>query len=143
MTSPESIPPTPGRRGGFFRRNWGKVTLVMIVAVPALLFTLWAGITLNYTYASGERSGYVQKLSEKGWLCKTWEGELAMANLPGAMPQIFVFSVRNDSVAEAINQAMAQGGRVVLTYRQHVGVPTSCFGETGYFVEGVRITAIP
>lgn len=142
MTSPESILPTSDRRGGILRRNRGKVALFLIVTVPALLFTLWAGITLRYTYASGERSGYVQKLSEKGWLCKTWEGELAMANLPGAMPQIFVFSVRSDSTAEAINQAMAQGGRVVLTYRQHVGVPTSCFGETSYFVEGVRVTAI-
>ena len=63
----------------------GLLTLVVLV------LGLWTLITLNYTYSSGERAGYVQKISQKGWVCKTWEGELAMANLPGAMPQIFTF----------------------------------------------------
>jgi hypothetical protein len=141
MTMPDQQ--TQTSRASFARRNWGKLTLAAVILAPALIFTIWAGITLNYTYSSGERSGYVQKLSRKGWVCKTWEGELAMANLPGAMPQIFPFSVRNDSVAEAINQAMAKGGRVVLNYREHRGVPTTCFGETTYFVDGVRVTAMP
>jgi hypothetical protein len=127
----------------FARRHWGKLAIAALVLAPTCIFTIWAGVTLTYTYSSGERSGFVQKLSRKGWVCKTWEGELAMANLPGAMPQVFPFSVRNDSVAEAINQAMAKGGRVVLNYREHRGVPTSCFGETNYFVDGVRSTATP
>ncbi len=88
-------------------------------------------------YSKGERAGYVQKLSKKGWLCKTWEGELAMANLPGTMPEIFNFTVRNDSIASIIDTNV--GKRVSLSYEQHRGVPTTCFGETEYFVTGIRL----
>lgn len=130
---------SPTRSPNFFRRHWGKLTLTTVILVPALLFTIWAGAALTFTYSSGERSGFLQKLSQKGWVCKTWEGELAMVNMPGAMSQMFNFSVRSDSIAEVINGAMVQNRRVVLTYKQHVGVPTSCFGETQYFVSGVKV----
>ena len=118
------------------KRRWGLKLLGVLVVVPLLLLALWTWITLSYTYSSGERAGYVQKLSSKGWLCKTWEGELAMANLPGAMPEIFAFSVRSDEVADRINRTMGQ--RVSLHYEEHKGVPTSCFGETNHFVTDVR-----
>jgi hypothetical protein len=120
------------------RRGCGKPILVLLLLalVAAGIFALWAWITLSYDYADGERAGFVQKFSNKGWICKTWEGELAMVNLPGAMPEIFYFSVRDDAVAEQINQTMGQ--RVTLHYEQHIGVPTSCFGETDYFVTEVR-----
>ena len=121
---------------GFIRRHWGKLTLLALVGGPGLIFTIWAGIALNFSYSQGNRVGYVQKLSKKGWLCKTWEGELAQVNMPGAMSQIFVFTVRNDSVAAAIQKL--EGGLVALDYAEHRGVPTNCFGETGYFVNGVR-----
>jgi hypothetical protein len=137
MTNPETASPPPAPTHGFARRNWGKLTLTTIVLVPALVFTIWAGVTLNFSYSSGQRVGFVQKFSHKGWLCKTWEGELAMVNMPGALSQIFVFSVRSDSVAQAINAAMAKG-RLELQYQEHRGVPTSCFGETNYYVVGVR-----
>ena len=120
------------------RRRWRiRLILAAVVIVPVLLFTLYTWITLNYVFSRGERAGYVQKFSKKGWVCKTWEGELAMANLPGAMPEIFHFSVRDDAVARQIERNM--GRRVSLTYEQHPGVPTSCFGETEYFVTNVRI----
>jgi hypothetical protein len=93
-------------------------------------------IALNYTYSSGSRAGYVQKFSRKGWVCKTWEGELAMVNVPGAMQERWNFSVRNDSVAQLITSSLGQ--RVSLTYDQHSGLPTSCFGETQYFVTGIQ-----
>jgi hypothetical protein len=137
MTSPTSEPQVTAPTQGFARRNWGKLALLALVVVPALIFTLWAGMALGYSYSSGVRVGFVQKFSRKGWVCKTWEGELAMVNMPGALSQIFVFSVRNDSVAKAINDAMAKG-RLELQYDEHRGVPTSCFGETNYFVTGVR-----
>ena len=140
MTSPESESHAAGPIHGFARRNWWKLTLVSLVAVPALVFTIWAGVTLKYSYSSGQRVGFVQKFSHKGWICKTWEGELAMVNRPGALAQIFVFSVRSDSVANAINEAMAKG-RLELQYKEHRGVPTSCFGETNYYVVGVRNVA--
>jgi hypothetical protein len=103
------------------------------------VFSLWAWGTLGYTYSRGERAGYVQKLSKKGWLCKTWEGEIAMVNLPGTMPELFSFSVRSDSIAGLIEKTM--GKRVSLTYEQHKGVPTSCFGETQYFITNVRLVS--
>ena len=117
-------------------RNKLLIALLVLILVPVVIGSLWVWIALGYTYASGERAGYIQKISKKGWLCKTWEGELAMANLPGTMPQIFTFTVRNDSIAHVIEQNA--GKQVSLTYQQHRGVPTSCFGETEYFVTGVH-----
>jgi hypothetical protein len=119
------------------RRRLGLIVLLIVLLVSALLFGAWSWFTLNYSYSNGVRAGYIQKLSQKGWVCKTWEGELAMANLPGAMPQIFRFSVRNDSVARVLEKDM--GKPVTLTYEEHRGVPTSCFAETGYYVTNVRL----
>ncbi len=59
-----------------------------------------------------------------------------MVSLPGTMPEKFYFSVRDDAVAARVNQTM--GKRVTLTYEQHMGVPTTCFGETQYFVVNVK-----
>ena len=109
-----------------------------LAALVVLVLGVWTLITLNYTYSSGERAGYVQKISEKGWFCKTWEGELAMANLPGAMPEIFQFTVNDDAVAHEIEKHAGQ--RVSLSYEEHPGIPTSCFGDTAYFV--VKLTPI-
>src|SRR6266702_4263541 len=94
-------------------RRRGLIVLLVVLLVPALSFGAWSWITLNYSYSKGERAGYVQKISKKGWLCKTWEGELAMANLPGTMPELFPFTVRSDSVARLIEKTM--GKRVSLT----------------------------
>src|SRR3990170_3641720 len=114
-----------------------KALVAGIVAVVVLLAGMtW--LTLHWTYSDGDRAGYVQKLSKKGWLCKTWAGELAMVNLPGSVtPQIFHFTVRNDSIARLLEKEM--GKRVSLTYEEHRGVPTTCFGDTGYFVTNVRV----
>ena len=112
-----------------------KRFLLIAVAVVVLVLTAWTLFTLSWSYSEGERAGYVQKLSERGWICKTWEGELAMANLPGAMPEVFHFTVRDDAVAEKINSQL--GSRVAVSYEQHLGLP-SCFGETSYWVQSVR-----
>jgi hypothetical protein len=113
----------------------GLWTAVFLL-VAALLFAAYTWISLTWSYSKGERAGYIQKFSRKGWVCKTWEGELAMVAVPGSMPEKFYFSVRDDVVAVQINQAM--GRRIVLYYEQHVGVPTNCFGETEYFVKSVK-----
>jgi hypothetical protein len=122
------------------KKKHGKVLvfLASLLLIPAVIVALWVWVSLGYSYSSGERAGYVQKISKKGWICKTWEGELAMANLPGTMPQIFAFTVRNDSIAKVIEENA--GKQVSLTYDQHRGVPTTCFGETEYFVTGVHRT---
>jgi hypothetical protein len=107
---------------------------VLLLAVVG--FGGWTWFSLAYNYSDGERAGYIQKLSRKGWVCKTWEGELALVNLPGAMPEIFHFTIRDDAVAKRAQDVV--GKRVALTYEQHIGVPTSCFGDTQYFVTDVR-----
>ncbi len=128
-------------RRSFVRRHWVKLAIVALVFLPALVFTIWAGITLSYSYSDGNRVGFVQKLSRKGWLCKTWEGELQISNIPGSAPILFQFTVRNDSLARAI-EALA-GRQVQIHYKQHVGVPSDCFGETEYFVDAVRDVGRP
>ena len=131
-TAPASSPPKKTYRRAVV------ILLLMIVLVPLVISSLWSWVTLGYVYSTGERAGYVQKLSKKGWFCKTWEGELAMVNLPGSVtPQIFNFTVRSDSIASILEQDL--GKRVSLTYEQHRGVPSACFGETEYFVSNVRI----
>ena len=111
--------------------------LVAIVIVIGVLFSAYVWLMLSWAYADGERAGWVQKLSRKGYLCKTWEGEMAMVSLPGSVPEKFAFTVRDDKVAQQINDVM--GRRVSLFYEEHVGLPSSCFGETGHFVKGVKL----
>ena len=114
-----------------------KLIIAAVIVAPLLLLVLYTWSALSWTYSSGERAGYVQKFSHKGWICKTWEGELAMVAVPGSMPEKFYFTVRSDSIAGLINQSL--GKRVALHYSQHKGIPTSCFGETEYFVSDVKI----
>jgi hypothetical protein len=109
---------------------------IMVLTILALLVAAWVWLTLQWTYSDGERAGYVQKLARKGWLCKTWEGEIVLVTMPGAIPDKFEFTVRDDAMAQQINQL--SGKRVVLSYRQHKFIPFSCFGETEYFIDGVR-----
>ena len=94
-------------------------------------------LTLHWSYASGERAGYVQKLSDKGWVCKTWEGEMAMVTMPGTVSDKFYFTVPDAAVAAKINASV--GKRMALHYEQHRWIPNSCFGETQYFVTAVRV----
>ncbi len=110
-----------------------RATALLLSALAAIivLFALYTWFTLSWSYSEGERAGYLQKFSKKGWLCKTWEGEILLSSMPGAIPERFAFTVRDDAVVEQLQNAMGQ--RVQITYEQHVGVPTSCFGETGYF----------
>ena len=112
---------------------------VMIALV--LLFSAYTWLVLTWSYSIGERAGYVQKLSKKGWICKTWEGELALVTMPGTVGEKFYFSVREPATAQQINRSI--GRRVSLHYDEHVGVPTSCFGDTAYFINKVTVIEEP
>ena len=112
-----------------------KIALFLLV-MAGLLFAGYVTVVLKWSYSKGERVGYVQKFSEKGWLCKTWEGELQMLPVPGAMPEKFLFSVRDKALIEKINASM--GKKLALSYEQHKGVPTSCFGESEYYAIAVK-----
>ena len=108
-------------------------TVAVLIVAPLAYFL----VVFNWSYADGEHAGWVQKFSSKGWLCKTWEGEMAMVSLPGSAPEKFYFTVMDDKVAEEVSKAI--GKRVSLHYEQKVGIPTSCFGETRYYVKGVEV----
>jgi len=107
------------------------LALLILIALPALYMTA----ALKWSYSTGERAGWVQKLSKKGWVCKTWEGEQVLVTQPGAISEKFLFTVHDDAVADEINRMM--GKRVALHYEEKVGLPTSCFGDTRYFVTKV------
>ncbi len=118
------------------RPRWIILTVFLVLVLPLLAVGAWVWTTLHFSYSNGERTGYVQKISKKGWVCKTWEGELAMSPVPGSAPQLFLFSVPDDKVADMITKS--SGHQVNLMYEQHKGVPSTCFGESDYFVTAVK-----
>ena len=140
-----AAPPSPGTSGtvakskSFASRLLGWLVKLGILVVALVVVYVWG--VLNWSYSVGDRAGYLQKFSQKGWICKTWEGELAMVTMPGAVTEKFAFTVRDDAVAAELRKAMSQ--RVALQYEEHVGVPTSCFGDTSYYVTGVTVSDEP
>jgi hypothetical protein len=115
--------------------------LIMLPIAALLLLAGYTWVVLNWSYSVGERAGYVQKLSKKGWVCKTWEGELALVTMPGTVAEKFYFTVRSPTIAEEINRSI--GRRVSLDYEEHIGLPSSCFGETGHFITGIKVIEDP
>ena len=113
------------------------VLLALLVIVLLLAGFTW--LTLSWVYSDGERAGYVQKFSRRGFLCKTWEGEMAMVTIPGTMSEKFLFTVRDPKVAAAIDANI--GRRMALHYEQHKWIPSSCFGDTEYFITRAQPTA--
>jgi hypothetical protein len=119
-------------------KKWLRRLLVGGVLFSAVGFTLYTLFTISYSYSKGERVGFVQKLSKRGWVCKTNEGDLAMVNMAGQRAQMFSFTVPDDKVARQIEEYA--GHRVLLEYEEHRGIPSSCFGDTPYYVTAVRKT---
>jgi hypothetical protein len=119
-------------------RTTQKIALGLGLVVVGLIaaLALYTYIAMSWSYSEGERAGFLQKISKKGWICKTWEGELSLVAMPGAAPEKFLFTVRDEAVAAQLNAAA--GKRVALRYEQHKGLPTSCLGDTDYFVVGLR-----
>jgi hypothetical protein len=135
-TAPMPTPtPAPVRRSRF---KWYLLGFVAALVAMVVLYTL---LMLWWSYSDGERAGVLQKFSQRGWVCKTYEGELAMYVVAGVAPQIWSFSVRDEAMVEELNKAVGQ--HVRLHYSEHRGLPTDCFGETDYFVDRVEVTAPP
>jgi hypothetical protein len=120
-----------------WHKRWSTRVLAALIVVPLLIFAVWAAVTLNVVYESGEKYGYVQNFAKQGVVCATWEGELAMPNVPGVAPETFRFSVRDNAVAADVQASI--GKRVALSYEEHRNVPTACFGKSDHFVTGVRV----
>ena len=134
--APATAPAAATPKRSFTRRHWGKLTVVAILGLPITVFALWILITLSWSYSSGQRAGYVQKMSYKGFVCKTWEGVLYTDIAKGFRSDSFSFTVRSDSLAKVIEGL--SGKRVTIHYEQHIKVPSSCFGDTEYFVTQVQ-----
>jgi hypothetical protein len=115
----------------------GWKRLGVIVAVPAALVACYVLIATWLTYSQGERAGILQSVKRTGRFCKTYEGELAMATVPGVMPEIWRFSVRDAHVLPELDRAL--GKHVTLRYDEQRYLPTDCFGETRFFVTGVIV----
>jgi hypothetical protein len=122
---------------GEHRMNSFTKWLLSLVLIGLVGISAYTWLMLTWSYGNGERAGYVQKFSKRGYVCKTWEGELAMVSMPGTMSEKFLFTVRDDAVAQKINSNL--GKKVALKYDQHIGLPTTCFGDTEYFVSGVEV----
>lgn len=134
-TAPPAPPTAPKPRGGF-----GRAVLTLLVLLLAGLVA-WTWFSLSWSYSEGDRAGVLQKFSRKGWICKTWEGEVAQYVVAGVAPRIWTFSVRDGGVAADVGRQV--GRNVQLHYTEHIGVPTSCFGDTPYFVERVTVMTDP
>jgi hypothetical protein len=124
---------TPDRN----KQVMGKILVGLLLAI-VLGLAGFTWVTLHWAYSEGERAGFVQKFSRKGWVCKTWEGELAMVTLPGTVAERFAFTVRDDAVAAVLNANI--GKRMSLHYEQRKWIPTSCFGDTEYFVTAAQLS---
>ena len=114
------------------------VRLFAVLMLLAVLVAAYFWAAVSWSYSSGERAGWVQKFSKKGWVCKTWEGELALVSLPGSMPEKFYFTIHDEAVAARVTQHV--GKRVALHYEEKVGLPSTCFGDTRYFVSNVTLS---
>lgn len=114
---------------------WGRrcrgatlIDLLVIVGIVLILAAIVTPVLLGLRgcspdYASGERIGTVYKLSRKGLIFKSWEGEAMLTTLPvnggasGMLPGVlFPFSTTDDKVAAMLNDALVANRQVVLKY---------------------------
>jgi hypothetical protein len=130
-----AAPPPPPQT--LFRRHRIKIVAFGVLIVAAGILALWTMAALKFSYASGDRVGYVQKLSRRGWICRTWEGELAMNPVPGSAPQLFQFTIPDPTIAKNIDDL--EGKHVSIHFEEKRGLPSSCFGETREFITSVRV----
>jgi hypothetical protein len=108
--------------------------------IIVLLLALAIGAFFTFVpYSEGMRAGNVIKLSHKGVIFKTHEGELQLSMMPntntmgGSTPNVWNFSVANKDVADQLMKASASGERLELFYKErYFKFPWQ--GDTKYFV---------
>src|ERR1700754_5065269 len=121
-----------GRVGG-----WAFKAALSAILLIVLVIAAWTWFSLSFAYSEGDRAGTLQKFSKKGWVCKTYEGELALYVVGGVAPQIWYFSTRDPALAEKLSKAV--GKKIQLRYEEHRGVPSSCFADTPYFASAFTV----
>jgi hypothetical protein len=125
-----------------------KRKFAWIVALILLGLVAWVLIVLYYPYSDGTRTGIVRKLSHKGYVFKTWEGELQMSGfitpMDGAQLQtggnLWNFSVDEgkQDIIKSLRDAESSGKRITLHYIERLR-QFDWRGDTKYFVDGVTI----
>jgi hypothetical protein len=126
----------------FETRRPSRWLLRLALFLPLLALVIggaWTWFTLSWSYSEGERAGVLQKFSRKGWICKTFEGELALYIVSGVAPQIWHFSTRDEDLAKQLSNHVGRPIRV--HYSEHRGVPGNCFAETPYFAESFTLVS--
>ncbi len=120
------------KKSGF--KKFMRIFVFILLLLAGVIFW-WK---YYYTYSDGYRSGLLQKLSHKGNVMKTYEGELVMSSVSSTSnvalaSEKFYFSIANDSLAKALMNL--EGKRVRLHYEQKNGkLPWR--GESEYIVDG-------
>ncbi|MBO0937163.1 hypothetical protein J2I47_11450 [Fibrella sp. HMF5335] len=110
--------------------------LVFALLVLGVLYLL-----TGWSFSDGERAGTVSKFSRRGYLFKTYEGVLNVGGFSGETgsltPQFFDFSVKDESTAQKITEAVRTGQRVTLHYEEKIlRLPWN--GDTKYYITNVE-----
>lgn len=123
-----------------------------LIAVAAIVLLL---VGCMPDYSEGERAGLVTKFSHKGMFCKTWEGEMNLGGMreetqtnassdgksfttsTAMVPNVWKFTVTNESLVRKVQAALADGKRVTFAYTQWlIGPP--CSTDSGSIVTAVK-----
>ena len=112
-----------------------KIFIGIIVGL-ILVLVGFTWLTLHWSYSDGERAGLLQKFSRRGWICKTYEGEMVLATVATVNAEKFLFTVRDPDIAKQLTSYI--GDHIKVHYEQRKWIPTSCFGDTEYFVTSVQ-----
>ncbi|MCF2445856.1 hypothetical protein L0657_17980 [Dyadobacter sp. CY345] len=119
-------------------RKWVIILVLLAVVFGALYY-----LTFGY-YSEGKRGGFITRLSNKGYLFKTYEGELKMGGLYegdgslNASEWTFSVSGKNKDAITKLEEAIASGHRVSLTYEEKFfTLPWN--GDTKFFVTNVEV----
>jgi hypothetical protein len=125
-----------------------KKILIRFLIIAILLVAALGAFFTFVPFIEGMRAGQIIKLSHKGIIFKTYEGELnsmlmpATNNLGGVTPNVWTFSVQNKEAADQIMKASATGERLELYYKErYFKFPWQ--GETKYFVYKVQTAPAP
>ncbi len=117
-----------------------KVVLVIVIVGLGILAFLYFG-----KYSEGTRAGIVMKVSKKGAIFKTWEGQMnletfgAISKSSNLVNETFTFSIEkgNTELIESLNDAALSGQRINLHYYERY-MKVSWRGDTKYFATGVE-----